>query len=387
MQRELEELDLSVVSTISTAGPLVRRIREVLDRTTADSLEGGKDRIRAMHEASTQARINKSREWILSAWNKRSDYFANGKEITPSLIDPELVEVETKEHYDLFRLGRYTWSLPYSRGYGRRLRFLIIDQHHQKLMGILGLQSPPLDFSARDQQVKYPAGRKIEMVNQTMDIFTLGAIPPYNRLLGGKLVIYAAASQEIRRSYQERYQGTFTQMENRVIPAHLVLLTTTSAFGRSSIYNRVKFQDSATGSSRPVAIPLGYTQGFGNFHLDELYPEIKNFLIQQGELIPAGFGSGPKPIWQNITRAMNMLNINGKALKHGIQREAWAIPLAENAWEYISNQADEPIYFRNDFEELSKWWKQRWLLPRSERITDWTEWKKEDAIKLIGLNS
>ena len=59
-------------------------------------------------------------------------------------------------------------------------------------MGILGLQSPPLDFSARDQQVKYPAGRKIEMVNQTMDIFTLGAIPPYNRLLGGKLVIYAA---------------------------------------------------------------------------------------------------------------------------------------------------------------------------------------------------
>ena len=383
VQRESEELDLSKVVPISAGGPLVGRIREILDRTAASNLDGSKDRIRALHESSRQARINESREWILSAWEKRSHYFADGGELTPSRVDPVLVPVETREHHDLFRLGRYTWSLPYSRGYGRRLRFLIVDRHHQKLMGILGLQSPPLDFAPRDRKVNYPEGRKVELVNQTMDIFTLGAIPPYSRLLGGKLVVYAAASQEIRRSYQERYQGTITQMEKRVIPAHLVLLTTTSAFGRSSIYNRVYFRESPTGSSRTIAMPLGYTHGFGNFHLDDLYPEIKTFLRHQGKLIPAGFGSGPKPVWQNITRAMNMLNVNGRALKHGIQRQAWVIPLAENAWEYLGEQDYEPKYYNQGFEELSEWWKERWLLPRSKRVTDWRGWKKEGIMEFL----
>ena len=387
LQQESEELDLLLNGTADGEGSLVDRIRAVLDQVDTVCLNDDKDRIRMMHSASTQARLKESHQWILSAWKQRSHYFADGKELTPARIDPVLVQVETKEHNDLFRLGRYTWSLPYSRGYGRRLRFLIFDRHHQKLIGILGLQSPPIDFAPRDQRVNYPQGRKVEMVNQTMDIFTLGAIPPYNRLLGGKLVVCAASSQEILLSYQERYHGATTQMQNRIIPAHLPLLTTTSAFGRSSIYNRVNFRESPKSAPRAIAIPIGYTKGFGNFHLDELYPDIRNFLLQQGKLVQPGFGSGPKPIWQNIKRAMTMLNINGRPLRHGIQRQAWAIPLAENAWEYLSNQAEEPSYYRNSFEELSQWWKERWLMPRSERISDWKDWKKEALIESLALDS
>ena len=384
LQQKSEALEL-LLTKAANEGPLVGRIREVIDRAQTANLNCSKEHIRQLHEASTLARIRESRKWIASAWRKRSGYFADGEELDPTRIEPVLVQVKTTEHHDLFRLGRYTWSLPYSRGYGRRLRFLIIDQHHQKLMGILGLQSPPIDFAPRDHRVNYPQERKVELVNQTMDIFTLGAIPPYNRLLGGKLVVYAAASQEIRRSYQERYEGTATEMENRVIPAHLTLLTTTSAFGRSSIYNRVSFRESPKSSPRAIAIPIGYTKGFGNFHLDELYPDIKNFLQQQGKFVQPGFGSGPKPIWQNIARAMTMLNVNGEALKHGIKRQAWSIPLSENAWEYLNGQEEEPKYYQNEFEELSEWWKERWLIPRSERVTDWRDWKKESIIKSMPL--
>src|SRR5262249_37203992 len=146
-------------------------------------------------------------------------------------------------HSDLFRLARLTWSLPFSRGYGRRLRFLVLDEANEKLIGVIGLQSPPLDFAARDRRFKYPNGKKIEFVNQTMDIYTLGAVPPYNRLLGGKLIALAAASNEVQESYKRKYNGRVTEMENNILPSHLVALTTTSAFGKSSIYNRLKYKD------------------------------------------------------------------------------------------------------------------------------------------------
>ena len=47
-----------------------------------------------------------------------------------------------------------------------------------------------------------------------------------------------------------------------------VLITTTSALGRSSIYNRLRFD------GRHVFKSIGYTQGFGHFHFsDELFKE------------------------------------------------------------------------------------------------------------------
>ena len=119
-------------------------------------------------------------------------------------------------------------------------RFRIFDKANDKLIGIFGLQSPPITFPVRDCLFTYPEGRKTELINQTMDVFTLGALPPYNRLLGGKLVALSVTSNEVRKDYRSVYAGRKTEMERRVIPAHLVALTTTSAFGRSSIYKRLK---------------------------------------------------------------------------------------------------------------------------------------------------
>ena len=100
------------------------------------------------------------------------------------------------------------------------------------------------------------------MVNQTMDIYTLGAVPPYNQLLAGKLAVYAASRREIREAYQERYSDAVTEIEERILPANLVLLTTTSAFGRSSMYNRIRYR------GREVAQRLGETTGYGNVRLN-----------------------------------------------------------------------------------------------------------------------
>ncbi len=342
-----------------------------------------KDQIRSMHEAARQRHLADHEKWTRNAWRLRHHLFADGADLNPEAISPRLLRVVNTEQRDLFRLARYTWSLPYSRGYGRRLRFLIVDAGHDNaVMAILGLQSPPIDFPLRDQKVDYLPGQKVEMVNQTMDIYTLGAVPPYNHLLSGKLAVYAAASLETREAYQDRYSGAVTQIEGRVLPAHLVMLTTTSAFGRSSLYNRIRYQD------REVAQRLGETTGYGNVRLNavrDIYPQIKNFLIREGYQERMGFGKGgPKEAWRNITQVMQMLGIKGDdALHHGIRREAWGIPLAENVWRYLSGQSQQPAYYEDSFVELAQHWRERWMLPRSERDSRWCNWRREQILAMI----
>lgn len=341
-----------------------------------------KEQVRAKHIPARNSRLRNFQQWIQATWPKRQHRFADGASVSPPFIAPALVPVETLEDRDLFRLARCTWSLPYSRGYGRRLRFLVMDEHHGTLMGVLGLQSAPIDFAPRDKEITYPDQCKATMVNQTMDIFTLGAIPPYNHLLAAKLMIYAAASREIRDAYQERYLDATTQINGLVIPPHLVMLTTTSAFGRSSIYNRVTYPVPGSERTRKVATSLGYTKGYGTLFLEDLYPYIKQYLIQCGYRPNKGFGEGPKPVWQNISKAMTLLNISD-GLNHGIRREAWCIPLADNAKDYLSGKAEAPNYYPETFTQLAEWWRERWLLPRANRRNDWVASTKASVLDSI----
>ena len=92
---------------------------------------------RGLHAPARETALLQASGWIQRAWEKYRNYFAEGHEIRPGAIVPQLVEVETKEQRELFRLARYTWSLPYTKGYGRRLQFLVMDCAVNKLIGIL----------------------------------------------------------------------------------------------------------------------------------------------------------------------------------------------------------------------------------------------------------
>ena len=81
---------------------------------------------------------------------------------------------------------------------------------------------------------------------------------------------------------------------------------------------------------------------------------------------------------------MQMLGINGDdALHHGIRREAWAIPLAKNAWQYLSGQSRTPVYYQASFYRLAQHWRNRWMLPRSERDDHWQDWRREQILATI----
>lgn len=357
---------------------LRKGIRAEAERAAA-LVDCSKSVCRDLHRPAIRTEIERQQQWIRWAYPRYASYFSHGNQLIPLRIDPLLLEVTDQWQADLFRLARLTWSLPYTKGYGRRLRFLLLDQSNGKLIGILGLQSPPLDFPSRDRLFRYPEGRKVELVNQTMDIYSLGAVPPYGRLLGGKLVALAAVSCEVSNSYERKYAGRTTEMGKRTLPSSLIALTTTSAFGRSSLYNRLAF------SGELVAQPIGYTQGYGSFHLAVFYPRIREFLKSRGVSTRGGFGVGPRIVWQTYVRALGRLGLSDELLKHGIKREVYLFPLVHNLNDYMEGRADDPIRIMRSFSDLASWWRERWLLPRAERVDGWCGWDSNEIKRMLVL--
>lgn len=336
-----------------------------------------KNLARNLHEPARRTELMRRQDWLQRSISRYLPFFAEGDEVVPEKIEPVSLEVEEEWQHELFRLARLTWSLPYSKGFGRRLRFLVMDAYNEKLIGILCLQSPPLSFPLRDRLFNYPKERKTELVNQTMDIQTLGALPPYSRLLGGKLVALAAASNEVRAAYRRKYDGRKTEMEGRIIPAHLVALTTTSAFGRSSIYNRLCYRGEA------IATSLGYTEGYGSFHLLRLYPQFRSFLEAQGISTRGGYGTGPRRKWQTMVRALERLGFSSDLLKHGLKREGFLFPLIHNLEEYMTGNDKVPAFRDLPFNTLADYWRERWLLGRADRVDGWRAWRRSEIENML----
>lgn len=98
-------------------------------------------------------------------------------------------------------------------------------------------------MGARDDWVGWEPGVIRARLRHVMDAFVLGAVPPYNELLGGKLVAMLAASAEVRHAFKARYSGSIGLISGETFSGDLALITTQSALGRSSMYNRLGMAD------------------------------------------------------------------------------------------------------------------------------------------------
>jgi len=248
---------------------LAEGIHQAWNRCRDAVASGDKEVIRQFHLAAKTWDKSVDYAGLSKKLKKLKKYFPSGSDIDPAKIDPELVLVTagTLEE-SLFRVTRAYWSMPYSKGYGRRLRFLVMDKYHEAVIGIIGLQSPPADLLCRDSYLGIAKENKLEIINNTLDAYTIGASPVYAALLGGKLVAGFLHSNVIRQQYWRLYGGKLTSQLGLRVPQPLLAITTASAFGRSSIYNRLRDEREI------LAKPLGYTKGYGTIHLEELYPQI-----------------------------------------------------------------------------------------------------------------
>src|SRR3989337_3150349 len=84
-----------------------------------------KNDFRAVQQHATKKILERSEKAIRPYEKHLINYIANGDEVVPEKIEPELILVKPRTGNELlFRYAALHWSIPISSGYGRRMRFL-----------------------------------------------------------------------------------------------------------------------------------------------------------------------------------------------------------------------------------------------------------------------
>jgi Domain of unknown function (DUF4338) len=144
-----------------------------------------------------------------------------------------------------------------------------MDQNNEKLIGVIGLGDPVFNLAVRDRWIRWDREAHRTHLQNVMEAFVLGAVPPYSYLLCGKLVAMLAASHEVQDAFHRKYRFRRSIIRRHVADSRLALITTMSALGRSSIYNRLRL------SERVLFKSIGYSEGSGEFHFSNgLYGDI-----------------------------------------------------------------------------------------------------------------
>ncbi|WP_323000047.1 Druantia anti-phage system protein DruA [Castellaniella sp.] len=345
-----------------------------------------KQSYRDMHAHQRDSRLADNRAWIAARSNRLIQHFASGAELDVERICPriELVRSGTWQG-DLFRFASYYWRIPISEGYGRRLRFLVWDDYHGKLMGLFALGDAVFNLRARDDFIGWDHHRRMDAMVNLMDAYALGAVPPYNMLLGGKLIASLIRSQDVVDIFQAKYHDSVGVISGKSKHAKLVAVTTTSALGRSSLYNRLKL------NGQPIFQPIGSTSGWGHFHVsDELFNELREYLRSVGHHYADshGYGQGPNYRLRLIRKAFGLLGLDPDMAKHGLVREVFFCSLATNSLQFLRGDHKHVKYDNlPTAAQMGEAAKVRWVIPRAKRMPEFQTWRSEEFLReLDGTN-
>jgi hypothetical protein len=341
-----------------------------------------KDVLRGLHRVQRETLLARQASFVARAWPGLKGYFANGAELDVSRITPrlELIEGATWQS-DLFRLASLTWSIPLSQGYGRRMRFLVWDDAHEKLIGLFALGDPVFNLRVRDAWVGWGVDDRKQRLVNVLDAYVLGAVPPYSFLLGGKLVASLVCTREVKNLFARRYHDSRGVISGQRKAPSLAVVTTASAFGRSSLYNRLRI------GKRVLFRPLGFTEGWGHFHIpDDLFALIREYLAARHHRYASDYRYGHGPNWKMraVRQALTLMGIAPGTLKHGINREVFACEVASNARSFLAGASRTARYDGlQSVTEIGPLARDRWLVPRSTRDAEYRRWSSEDIMPLV----
>jgi hypothetical protein len=347
-----QSLRKRVISVLRKQGYSIRHGSVVLK-------DNSRDNRRAVHLLARAERLSDSEAFIAKSTPIIEKYLIDGEKIRIDRVDPQIIEVTEGTLYEtIFKWWNLVWwSLPFERAYGRQMRFVVWDRYHNAPIGLIGLQSPILSWGVRDKKLNIAVDQRDYWVNQSMSAQRLGALPPYNYLLGGKLIASLMTTDVVRNRFAAKYEGKKTILEDRELPARLLFLTTTGAYGKSSVYNKIKI------NGESVSQFIGYTQGSGSFHIpNDLFEDFVKYLQKRHYDVKRGYGGGPSKKMRLINDTMYLLGISNGS-EHGIRRAVYLFTMAQNIDDVIHKNA-EPIWRHRTVKEVADYWKEHWAKPR-----------------------
>jgi hypothetical protein len=249
---------------------------------------------------------------------------------------------------------------------------------------VAGLRGALADTSARRGISRLLRRAKAEAVGtEIADLTVCGAVPPYNLVLGGKLVAMLSVSPTVVSAYRHRYEDyesvIASSMAGRPIRrrSNLVFVGTTSLYGSSSSqYNRLRIPAEVLKGSAEIAfLRLGKSRSFGTSHMSA---DTVTALVRLSQVSGTGirinsiFGEGVNPKLRKVRDGLDLLGWPAdELLQHRRQRIVYGVPLVTNLRDYLLGLDQEPNYrFRSnvakDVERVSDWWEERWLRRRAQ---------------------
>lgn len=309
--------------------------------------------------------IRDNEQWIKSHIDLARKNLASGLDVLTSPVIPRLEACETQNQNDIFRIFRYYWSSPASDYVGRRIRVIIRDDGiaGSPVIGIAAIGSSIIHIADRDNWIGWDIKTRTDRIIYMMDAYVVGALPPYNSLLGGKLIAYLLASNELREIYKNKYSKSKTIINERRKAFDMAMIVTTSLYGlNSSQYNRLKYGKSL------ICKPIGTTSGYGSLHIsNETFSAMRELVKSKGYTISHEFGMGPNWRMRLIRTACDILELDSNTiLKHSFHRGLFAIPLTINWKSFLVGKAKHPTYRNLPLKKLVAFWKRRWFDMRKQ---------------------
>lgn len=289
-------------------------------------------------------------------YEKVKKYIAKPEEIDVLKVKPYLVLVDqSEEHKRIWSYATGFWSIPVTTGYGRRLRYFVFDEQNDKLIGIVGLADPVIGLEMRDvKSIDWSREQKIERLYNCMTAYILGAIPPYNRILGGKLVALTVMFPEVRKWFYDKYKNSKSIITDVQKKPYLVYIDTMGAFGKSSIYNRLFNWDF-----------IGYTKGKSHIHITANGSwELIKKVVSPNDFKTYKYGQGPNWKMRILGKGLRELGLSDEMMSIGWQRGYYRCALAENWREYLQGKTNRVKWKQFDKTNLVEYWQERWILPR-----------------------
>ena len=216
-----------------------------------------------------------------------------------------------------------------------------------------------------------------------LEITTCGAIAPYNRILGGKLVALLMLSPQVGADYRRRYASPSiisSQMRNRRVirDSTLVYLGTTSLYVHgSSQYNRLELP-AGTIAPDQASIrynAIGQTSGFGTIQFSpDTSRAIDAYLAHERDFkeVNSVFGEGTSPKLRKLKMGLRRLGFDpDKLIQHRHHRLIYGAPLFPEARDWLQERDSElpgyvaaPDGYEDATERIAAFWRRRWLASR-----------------------
>ena len=225
-----------------------------------------------------------------------------------------------------------------------------IDENTGGLLGVAELNSDLNMLPLRDHFIGWSKDQKFRKggLNHIGAIGTCVCVDPFGALTGGKFMINAVRCAEIAGFWESRYGEA------------IAIMTTTSLFGKSSIYNRLKEWQY-----------LGCTKGQGVLSLSKQNKETLNKFLRANNLIGrvggvSGNSGGQLDV---VIKACQVLKVpfsevssNAPKGVYLSERGSSAVPFLNGASKF---SAEVP-----QITEVRDWWLDRWHSMRLPKVSD-----------------